>query len=222
MSGRDVLIAGAIGPLGELEVFDAGRARAAVRRAGDDPRGPRRRPVHDRDVLRRRPALRGRRGRSRGHVAPDRRAAHVRRRRRGSPAAIDAAAAATARRARGRRARDEPRRRASGDAEGARRDARHRPAARRDAEHRPREHRRRTRRLPAFEPEYFGEFAAQAVALGARIVGGCCGTTPAQIEAIQVALEEGRAPQVAFEAGERREPVAAVARWSRRRSSRAR
>ena len=43
---------------------------------------------------------------------------------------------------------------------------------------------------PHSTPEYFGEFAAQAAALGARIVGGCCGTTPAQIEAIRVALEE--------------------------------
>ena len=47
---------------------------------------------------------------------------------------------------------------------------------------------------PHSTPEYFGEFAAQAVALGARIVGGCCGTTPAQIEAIRDALDEGRAP----------------------------
>ena len=34
VSGRDVLIAGSIGPLGELEVFDPDRARAAVRGAG--------------------------------------------------------------------------------------------------------------------------------------------------------------------------------------------
>ena len=38
---------------------------------------------------------------------------------------------------------------------------------------------------PHSTPEYFGDFAAQAAALGARIVGGCCGTTPAQIEAIR-------------------------------------
>jgi homocysteine S-methyltransferase len=56
---------------------------------------------------------------------------------------------------------------------------------------------------PHSTPEYFAEFAAQAVALGARIVGGCCGTTPAQIEAIRGALETGRAPSVPFEAGER-------------------
>ena len=38
---------------------------------------------------------------------------------------------------------------------------------------------------PHSTPEYFADFAAQAVALGARLVGGCCGTTPAQIEAIR-------------------------------------
>ncbi|MBI1798115.1 MAG: bifunctional homocysteine S-methyltransferase/methylenetetrahydrofolate reductase [Candidatus Eisenbacteria bacterium] len=37
-------------------------------------------------------------------------------------------------------------------------------------------------------PEYFGEFAARAVALGARIVGGCCGTTPAHIRAMRERL----------------------------------
>jgi methionine synthase I (cobalamin-dependent)/5,10-methylenetetrahydrofolate reductase len=56
---------------------------------------------------------------------------------------------------------------------------------------------------PHSTPEYFGDFAAQAVALGARIVGGCCGTTPAQIEAIRAALDDERAPSVVFEARER-------------------
>jgi homocysteine S-methyltransferase len=55
---------------------------------------------------------------------------------------------------------------------------------------------------PHSTPEYFADFAAQAVQLGARIVGGCCGTTPAQIEAIRQALDEGRPPRVAFEPGE--------------------
>ncbi len=59
---------------------------------------------------------------------------------------------------------------------------------------------------PHSTPEYFGDFAAQAVALGARIVGGCCGTTPAQIEAIRAAFDEERQPRVAFEARERFEP----------------
>ena len=59
---------------------------------------------------------------------------------------------------------------------------------------------------PHSTPEYFGDFAAQAVALGARIVGGCCGTTPAQIEAIRTALDENRQPRAAFEERERVEP----------------
>ena len=48
--------------------------------------------------------------------------------------------------------------------------------------------------FPHATPEYFGEFAAQARALGAGLIGGCCGTTPAQIAAIREAVDEGRAP----------------------------
>lgn len=48
--------------------------------------------------------------------------------------------------------------------------------------------------FPHATPEYFGEFAAQARALGARLIGGCCGTTPAQIAAIREAVDENRAP----------------------------
>jgi methionine synthase I (cobalamin-dependent)/5,10-methylenetetrahydrofolate reductase len=56
---------------------------------------------------------------------------------------------------------------------------------------------------PNATPDYFAEFAAQASALGARIVGGCCGTMPAQIAAIRQAVEEERLPRVFFEAFER-------------------
>ncbi len=38
-------------------------------------------------------------------------------------------------------------------------------------------------------PDYFGEFAARAIAAGARIVGGCCGTTPAHIRAMRDRIE---------------------------------
>jgi methionine synthase / methylenetetrahydrofolate reductase(NADPH) len=48
--------------------------------------------------------------------------------------------------------------------------------------------------FPHATPEYFGEFAAQARALGAGIIGGCCGTTPAQIAAIRAAVDENAAP----------------------------
>jgi homocysteine S-methyltransferase len=37
-------------------------------------------------------------------------------------------------------------------------------------------------------PEYFAEFAARAVDLGVRLVGGCCGTTPAHIRAMRERL----------------------------------
>jgi len=45
---------------------------------------------------------------------------------------------------------------------------------------------------PHADTDYFADFAAQARDLGARIVGGCCGTTPVQIEAIAAALREER------------------------------
>ena len=61
---------------------------------------------------------------------------------------------------------------------------------------------------PHSTPEYFAEFAAQAAALGARIVGGCCGTTPAQIEAIREALTAGRAPAAPLDVDEREQPLA--------------
>src|SRR5262245_4103839 len=57
---------------------------------------------------------------------------------------------------------------------------------------------------PHATPEYFGEFAAQARSLGAGIVGGCCGTTPAQVAAIRDAIDAGREPTLAFVA---REPL---------------
>jgi methionine synthase I (cobalamin-dependent)/5,10-methylenetetrahydrofolate reductase len=47
---------------------------------------------------------------------------------------------------------------------------------------------------PHATPEYFAEFAAQARSLGAGVIGGCCGTTPAQIAAIRDAVEAGRRP----------------------------
>ena len=48
--------------------------------------------------------------------------------------------------------------------------------------------------FPHATPAYFGEFAAQARALGAGIIGGCCGTTPAQIAAIRAAVDDDLAP----------------------------
>ena len=48
--------------------------------------------------------------------------------------------------------------------------------------------------FPHATPEYFREFAAHARQLGAGIIGGCCGTTPAQIEAIRAAVDENSVP----------------------------
>jgi homocysteine S-methyltransferase len=52
---------------------------------------------------------------------------------------------------------------------------------------------------PHATPEYFGEFAAHARDLGARVIGGCCGTTPAEIAAIRSALDEARPPAAPLE-----------------------
>src|SRR5207244_1625076 len=56
---------------------------------------------------------------------------------------------------------------------------------------------------PHATPEYFAEFAAHARDLGARVIGGCCGTTPTEIEAIHSALEEKRKPRAPLQFDER-------------------
>jgi len=45
---------------------------------------------------------------------------------------------------------------------------------------------------PHASPEYFAEFAAEARELGAMVIGGCCGTTPSEIAAIRAAVDEQR------------------------------
>jgi homocysteine S-methyltransferase len=57
--------------------------------------------------------------------------------------------------------------------------------------------------FPHATPDYFGEFAAHARDLGARIIGGCCGTTPLEVAAIQAALEEERQPRAQLVFAER-------------------
>ena len=47
--------------------------------------------------------------------------------------------------------------------------------------------------FPHATPEYFSDFAAHARDLGARIIGGCCGTTPTEIQAIASAVADQRA-----------------------------
>jgi homocysteine S-methyltransferase len=57
-------------------------------------------------------------------------------------------------------------------------------------------------------PDYFAEFAANARALGARIIGGCCGTTAEEIAAIAAAVREERAPLSSLAHHERRDGAA--------------
>lgn len=45
---------------------------------------------------------------------------------------------------------------------------------------------------PKSSPAYFAEFAREAAGIGARILGGCCGTTPAHIRAMAEAVKSLR------------------------------
>jgi homocysteine S-methyltransferase len=45
---------------------------------------------------------------------------------------------------------------------------------------------------PRSSPEYFSLFARDAVAMGARIIGGCCGTTPQHIRAVAESVKKLR------------------------------
>ncbi|MCC6315799.1 MAG: bifunctional homocysteine S-methyltransferase/methylenetetrahydrofolate reductase [Thermomicrobiales bacterium] len=58
-------------------------------------------------------------------------------------------------------------------------------------------------------PDYFAAFAREALALGVRLVGGCCGTTPEHTAAMRAALAE--ATPAALRPGPvRRRPAAAL------------
>jgi methionine synthase / methylenetetrahydrofolate reductase (NADH) len=60
---------------------------------------------------------------------------------------------------------------------------------------------------PNASPEYFAEYAAHALALGAALIGGCCGTTPDHVAAIRRAVSERRPPAVALQLVERELPT---------------
>jgi homocysteine S-methyltransferase len=64
--------------------------------------------------------------------------------------------------------------------------------------------------FPHATPEYFAEFAAHARELGARIIGGCCGTTPTEIAAIRNAVDEDRSPRTRLVVREREIIVSAA------------
>ena len=48
---------------------------------------------------------------------------------------------------------------------------------------------------PKSSPQYFAHFAGEAAGLGVRILGGCCGTTPAHIRAMAEAVKSLRPPK---------------------------
>jgi homocysteine S-methyltransferase len=62
-------------------------------------------------------------------------------------------------------------------------------------------------------PDYFGEYATSFTELGVRILGGCCGTTPAHIESMRIAMAKAPLPairhriQIVDAEPEDREPV---------------
>ncbi len=68
---------------------------------------------------------------------------------------------------------------------------------------------------PKSSPEYFALFAREAAALGVRILGGCCGTTPAHIQAMAEAVKSLR-PAKTHSAAPMLEAVAKPAPISRR------
>jgi homocysteine S-methyltransferase len=61
---------------------------------------------------------------------------------------------------------------------------------------------------PHATPEYFAEFTAHARDLGARLIGGCCGTTPTEIAAIRAAVDAERPARTRLDADAREVAVA--------------
>ncbi len=61
---------------------------------------------------------------------------------------------------------------------------------------------------PDTSPEYFAEFAAHALRLEVGLIGGCCGTTPAHVAAIRGAVSQRRAPTTQLARAEHELPLA--------------
>jgi methionine synthase I (cobalamin-dependent)/5,10-methylenetetrahydrofolate reductase len=61
---------------------------------------------------------------------------------------------------------------------------------------------------PRSSPEYFALFAREAAAMGVRILGGCCGTTPAHVQAMAEAVKSLRPVKAAVAQVEAKKPVA--------------
>ena len=213
VTGRDVFIAGSIGPVGE-NGDDAGAARA-LRGAGLDPRGPRRRPLHRRDFLRPRRAHRRDRGRPPRLEPADRGLDDLRRGRR-DPRRRDGA--------RGRRAPLAGRRRGLGANHGAgllaalaalEEMAHRRQAARRAAEHRPRQPVRRPRHLPARDARVLRRVRRARARPGRAADRRLLRHDAHEIAAIRSAVAEGRKPRARLDFEERELVVALGERGGR-------
>src|SRR4029434_7119517 len=61
---------------------------------------------------------------------------------------------------------------------------------------------------PHATPDYFAEFAAHARDLGAKLIGGCCGTNPAEVGGSASPGAECRKPRARLEFAERELVVA--------------
>jgi homocysteine S-methyltransferase len=70
---------------------------------------------------------------------------------------------------------------------------------------------------PKSSPEYFALFAREAAALGVRILGGCCGTTPEHIRAMAEAVRHLKPGRAAASAGAGVEAVAEAPRLPAKR-----
>ena len=201
VSGRDALVGGSVGPLGSADPgrhgHPGGRRAGGVPRADRGPARGRRRPDRPRDVLGPRPAAaRRRRGPPRlgrpGHRLADvRRGARPGRRQqpggaaaRRWPAPAPTPSGSTA--APGRRPVSTRSRRWALAADG--------DPARSIMPNAGLSQRLEGRFVYAASAEYFGTVTPRLLAAGARIVGGCCGTTPEHIAAMRAALDAPEAP----------------------------
>ncbi|HXZ10764.1 MAG TPA: bifunctional homocysteine S-methyltransferase/methylenetetrahydrofolate reductase [Candidatus Sulfotelmatobacter sp.] len=75
---------------------------------------------------------------------------------------------------------------------------------------------------PRSSPEYFALFAQEAADLGARLLGGCCGTTPEHIRAIAEAVKKWKPAKARAAGGARVEEVETAERAERGRRVKAR
>ena len=195
VSGREVFIAGSIGPLGEHEETWPEDRGAAVRGAGPAAGRARRRPVLRRDVLRPRGARDRDRGRALGLGPADRGDDDLRRRRRDDWGCLGGPGRRAPGRPRCCRDRDEPRRGPRRGADGAPGDGRlacRWPRCRTSVS---RACRAAGSCIPTPRRSTSPSSRPRPRSLGARLIGGCCGTTPTEIGAIRRAIAEDRAPR---------------------------